>query len=124
MILKDGLIGNALLGKLRKMRTIGDDEDDAPASGATKQGSSTQQPAWMKSLLQQCQLWLRSLPEVRGPSIRFPIEHNADNLLRYNSASARPKCARIAMILSSASLLARQVWAARCWQKYGSILRM
>ncbi|KAF8321764.1 dynein heavy chain protein 1 [Clavulina sp. PMI_390] len=54
--------GNALLGKLRKMRTDGDDDDDTVA-GTSTQSTSTAQPLWMKTLMQHCQAWLKALPE-------------------------------------------------------------
>lgn len=58
------MTGNMLLGKLRKMRTlVDDDENETTATTASKVGAS-QQPAWMRSLLQYCQEWLATLPEV------------------------------------------------------------
>ncbi|KAK7029674.1 dynein heavy chain [Paramarasmius palmivorus] len=53
--------GNELLGKLRKMRMLADDDDEAAPSAAKSQGS--QQPAWMRSLYERCQEWLALLPE-------------------------------------------------------------
>ena len=53
-----------LLGKLRKMRTlVDDDENETTAITASKTGVS-QQPAWMRSLLQYCREWLAALPDV------------------------------------------------------------
>jgi len=68
--------GNALLGKLRKMRTDGDDDEDI-APRASKQGGTTQQPLWMKSLLQHCTSWLTSLPErLASPQARSADGHD------------------------------------------------
>lgn len=54
-----------MLNKLRKMRTLDDEEDDAEAKpGAT--GGPAQQPAWMRSLLANCNEWLAILPTVRN----------------------------------------------------------
>lgn len=58
--------GNELLGKLRKMRMLSDDDDDevTPSAGPSK-GQSSQQPAWMRNLLDRCREWLSQLPSVR-----------------------------------------------------------
>lgn len=56
--------GNELLGKLRKMRTLADDDDEAtPAAGPAK-GQASQQPAWMRNLHERCREWLGQLPKV------------------------------------------------------------
>ncbi|CCL98405.1 uncharacterized protein FIBRA_00400 [Fibroporia radiculosa] len=57
--------GNELLGKLRKMRTLADDDDEtaATSTGPTK-GQTSQQPAWMRTLLERCQEWLQQLPST------------------------------------------------------------
>lgn len=53
--------GMEMLNKLRKMRTLDDDDDEAPvAKGAVP--SSSQQPAWMRVLLANCKDWLAGLP--------------------------------------------------------------
>lgn len=50
-----------MLGKLRKMRTLADDDDEiTPAAGT----SSSTQPAWMRSLMDKCKEWLGQLPPV------------------------------------------------------------
>jgi len=51
--------GNELLGKLRKMRLLADDDEESVA-GQSKSGA--QQPAWMRSLLERCGEWLGQLP--------------------------------------------------------------
>ena len=56
--------GNELLGKLRKMRMLADDDDEATPSGPSK-GQTTQQPAWMRNLFDRCKEWLEQLPAVR-----------------------------------------------------------
>ncbi|KAI0762764.1 dynein heavy chain protein 1 [Fomes fomentarius] len=54
--------GHELLGKLRKMRMLADDDDEAtPAAGPSGQGTS-QQPAWMRNLHERCREWLQQLP--------------------------------------------------------------
>ena len=45
------------------MRMLADDEDEAASAVATK-SQSTQQPAWMRTLLERCQEWLSQLPAV------------------------------------------------------------
>jgi len=57
------IVGNELLGKLRKMRTLTDDDDELVTIAAQKQTS--QQPAWMRTLLERCREWLGLLPSVR-----------------------------------------------------------
>ncbi|KAH9922687.1 dynein heavy chain [Amylocystis lapponica] len=55
--------GNELLGKLRKMRMLADDDDEAAASSAgPSKGQASQQPAWMRNLLERCREWLQQLP--------------------------------------------------------------
>ena len=61
--------GNALLGKLRRMKTLADDDDDVVPSGPPSKTAPNQQPAWMKALLQHCKGWLTALPEVKAPSL-------------------------------------------------------
>ncbi|KAF8665172.1 hypothetical protein AX16_000636 [Volvariella volvacea WC 439] len=51
--------GNELLGKLRKMRMLADDDDIASTSTSKTQST---QPAWMRSLLEKCREWLGVLP--------------------------------------------------------------
>ena len=59
----NGIVGNELLGKLRKMRTLSDDDDEAtPAAGPAK-GQASQQPAWMRNLHERCREWLGQLPK-------------------------------------------------------------
>lgn len=60
----DFVSGNELLSKLRKMRMLADDDEDvAQASGPSK-GQASQQPAWMRNLLERCTEWLGQLPNV------------------------------------------------------------
>ncbi|EMD41600.1 dynein heavy chain protein 1 [Gelatoporia subvermispora B] len=54
--------GNELLGKLRKMRMLADDEDEVAA--ASTKGQTTQQPAWMRQLHERCREWLGQLPDT------------------------------------------------------------
>lgn len=52
-----------MLGKLRKLRTLEDDEE-VGAKGDSSTGTA-QQPAWMRVLLSNCNEWLSALPSVR-----------------------------------------------------------
>jgi dynein heavy chain 1 len=54
--------GNELLGKLRKMRMLADDDDELMTTAIQKQTS--QQPAWMRSLFERCREWIGLLPTV------------------------------------------------------------
>ncbi|KAG6866267.1 hypothetical protein C0991_006854 [Blastosporella zonata] len=53
--------GNELLGQLRKMRMLADDDDDAAPTAAAK-AQTSQQPAWMRTLLERCKEWVSQLP--------------------------------------------------------------
>ncbi|KAL4069341.1 dynein heavy chain and region D6 of dynein motor-domain-containing protein [Scleroderma citrinum] len=66
--------GNELLGKLRKMRTLVDDDDEITTSGPSK-SQATQQPAWMRNLHERCGEWLAQLP----PSINTLPKQTSDN---------------------------------------------
>ena len=76
--------GNELLGKLRKTRTIADDDDEATTSGPAK-GQTTQQPAWMRQLFDRCKEWLEQLPAVRSSLLVAEVGANVPGL---NSNSA------------------------------------
>lgn len=54
--------GQQLLGKLRKMRMLEDDEDEVIST--SKKSQTSQQPAWMRTLLDRCREWLGQLPSV------------------------------------------------------------
>ncbi|KAG2045236.1 dynein heavy chain protein 1 [Suillus americanus] len=55
--------GNELLGKLRKMRTLADDDELGNAAGPSK-SPTPQQPAWMRNLHERCREWLTQLPST------------------------------------------------------------
>lgn len=57
-------IGNELLGKLRKMRTLADDDDELGSAAGPSKGQTSQQPAWMRNLHERCREWLTQLPSV------------------------------------------------------------
>lgn len=65
-----------MLGKLRKMRLLQDDDDETtPSTGASK-GQTSQQPAWMRNLLERCREWLSQLPSVSHlHNFRYAINH-------------------------------------------------
>ncbi|PFH54718.1 hypothetical protein AMATHDRAFT_72478 [Amanita thiersii Skay4041] len=71
--------GNELLGKLRRMRMLADDEDDVPTS-STKSHTS-QQPAWMRTLFERCREWLEQLP-MEFNTLAKPTTDNQDPLHR------------------------------------------
>ncbi len=52
------------------MRMLADDDDDVAPAASTKSQTS-QQPAWMRSLLDRCQEWLSQLPSVSMPWFLF-----------------------------------------------------
>ncbi|KAI0639011.1 dynein heavy chain [Trametes polyzona] len=54
--------GHELLSKLRKMRMLADDDDEATPSAGPSQGQASQQPAWMRQLHERCREWLQQLP--------------------------------------------------------------
>jgi len=56
--------GNELLGKLRKMRALSDDDDDSVAATGPSKGSGSQQPAWMRVLYDRCKDWLGQMPST------------------------------------------------------------
>lgn len=72
--------GNELLGKLRKMRTLADDDDEISTSGPYKSQTS-QQPAWMRNLHERCREWLTQLPQSIN-TLRRQAGDNTDPLYR------------------------------------------
>ncbi|KAI6162009.1 dynein heavy chain protein 1 [Pisolithus thermaeus] len=72
--------GNELLGKLRKMRTLADDDDEISTSGPYKSQTS-QQPAWMRNLHERCREWLTQLPQSIN-TLRKQAGDNTDPLHR------------------------------------------
>ncbi|KAF8807657.1 dynein heavy chain protein 1 [Phlegmacium glaucopus] len=65
--------GNELLGKLRKMRMLADDDDELLTTAVKSQGS--QQPAWMRTLFERCREWLSELPEQFNTLAKQAAEH-------------------------------------------------
>ena len=43
---------------------LADDDDEATPSAGPSKGQSSQQPAWMRHLLERCREWLSQLPSV------------------------------------------------------------
>ncbi|EIN13444.1 dynein heavy chain protein 1 [Punctularia strigosozonata HHB-11173 SS5] len=72
--------GNELLGNLRKMRTLEDDDDEAPIAGPAAT-QATQQPAWMRQLHERCKEWLALLP-ANFNTLSKPTTENQDPLYR------------------------------------------
>ncbi|KDQ54817.1 hypothetical protein JAAARDRAFT_37924 [Jaapia argillacea MUCL 33604] len=73
--------GKELLGKLRKMRMLADDEDDVVAVGGPSKGVPNQQPAWMRNLHDRCNEWLSQLPAAFN-TLSKPSNDNQDPLYR------------------------------------------
>lgn len=46
------------------MRMLADDDDEAVPSAGPSKGQTSQQPAWMRHLLDRCREWLSQLPSV------------------------------------------------------------
>lgn len=46
------------------MRMLSDDDDEASTSTGPSKGGASQQPAWMRNLLERCREWEQQLPEV------------------------------------------------------------
>ncbi|KAF7729943.1 hypothetical protein EC973_003356 [Apophysomyces ossiformis] len=89
------LKGNAMLSKVRKMKSLSDDDEVAFAQDTTTQSTTSQQPAWMRALSQSIEGWLEILPEkitalqrdssgIMNPLFRFFERENqiARGLLR------------------------------------------
>ncbi|GBE78470.1 Dynein heavy chain, cytoplasmic [Sparassis crispa] len=74
--------GNELLGKLRKMRLLADDDDEGAATSVgPSKGQVSQQPAWMRSLLDRCREWLQQLPATFN-TLQKQSADNQDPLYR------------------------------------------
>ncbi|KAF8528024.1 dynein heavy chain protein 1 [Hysterangium stoloniferum] len=74
--------GNSLLGKLRKMRALVDDDESELAATAALNTGASQQPAWMRSLLQHCKEWLAELPPALN-TVQKRAGDNSDPLFRF-----------------------------------------
>ncbi|TFK76697.1 dynein heavy chain protein 1 [Pluteus cervinus] len=72
--------GNELLGKLRKMRMLADDDEDTATTSSSKTQSAAQ-PAWMRTLLERCNEWLALLP-AKFATLARPTGDNQDPLSR------------------------------------------
>ncbi|KAG8927614.1 Cytoplasmic dynein 1 heavy chain 1 [Tulasnella sp. 418] len=73
--------GNVLLGKLRKMRMLSDDDDEVVSmSGAPQKSSTSQQPTWMRTLLQNCKGWVDAIPSSLST---LKTSNNQDPLHRF-----------------------------------------
>ena len=74
------LKGNELLSKLRKTRSLADDDEDdvKPSSGPAK-SQKAEQPARMRGLLERCKEWLAALPVVHI----FLVNANSSLVLIY-----------------------------------------
>jgi dynein heavy chain 1 len=64
--------GNAMLVKIRKMKSLADDDEVAytQESGSKSSGASAQ-PAWMRALYNNVDNWLKTLPEVRFVNFKY-----------------------------------------------------
>ncbi|PWN51565.1 putative cytoplasmic dynein heavy chain 2 [Violaceomyces palustris] len=105
--------GAALLNKLVKMKQLADDEDDETVGvEATSKADSEQessavasragagiQPQWMKTLKQNCQDWLRSLPKGL-PSLSGDSNSVTDPLYRFWAREHRTGLALLRQVRS------------------------
>ncbi|KAJ1930559.1 dynein heavy chain [Tieghemiomyces parasiticus] len=78
--------GRAMLGKVRRMKSLADDDEvayrpDAPTAGAAATSDAPAQPAWMRSVAQLATTWLTTLPEQLTGLARDP-ERLRDPLYR------------------------------------------
>lgn len=46
------------------MRMLADDDDDIATTSTSTKSQTSQQPAWMRSLLERCREWLKLVPSV------------------------------------------------------------
>jgi len=65
------------------------DDDDEVAPSASKSQSS-QQPAWMRTLLERCKEWIAALPEVSSLSPPFSLRSLISRLKKFNTLAPRP----------------------------------
>lgn len=72
--------GNALLGNLRRMRMLADDDDEAATPTKTK-SQPVQQPTWMRALHERCGEWLERLP-AKFNTLPKATQDNQDPLYR------------------------------------------
>ncbi|KAG9049343.1 hypothetical protein FS837_010557 [Tulasnella sp. UAMH 9824] len=77
--------GNQLLTKLRKTRTLVDDEEEVVSGTTSSQRGVVQQPAWMRTLLLNCKTWMEGLPSGLS-TLRSNDTH--DPLYRFFSREA------------------------------------
>ncbi|TFY78308.1 hypothetical protein EWM64_g5702 [Hericium alpestre] len=73
--------GNELLGKLRKMRTLADDEDEVTPTAGPSKAQASQQPAWMRTLHERCREWFAQLPSTFN-TLQKQSGENQDPLYR------------------------------------------
>ncbi|KIL70572.1 hypothetical protein M378DRAFT_94916 [Amanita muscaria Koide BX008] len=72
--------GNALLGNLRRMRMLADDDDETVTPTKTK-SQPVQQPSWMRALHERCGEWLERLP-AKFNTLPKATQDNQDPLYR------------------------------------------
>ncbi|KAM6498345.1 dynein heavy chain protein 1 [Amanita muscaria] len=72
--------GNALLGNLRRMRMLADDDDETATPTKTK-SQPVQQPTWMRALHERCGEWLERLP-AKFNTLPKATQDNQDPLYR------------------------------------------
>ena len=66
-------LGNNLLNKLRKMKSLSDDDETVNVKNDDDESKS--QPAWMRTLMENCEEWLECLPKTINkfkPDINSP----------------------------------------------------
>lgn len=78
--------GTALFGKLRKMKSLSDDDETVIVSTSEE---STQQPAWMRNLMTKCQEWLGLLPSVSTCQLILEMLTRAQEIAQFDSDASR-----------------------------------
>jgi hypothetical protein len=86
--------GGELLVKLRKMRSLADDEEEVTPAASTEDRSS-QQPTWMRTLLKTCEGWLQQLPEVDKLSFSLLIMSDLEVEIQRSYETVRRKSGSI-----------------------------
>lgn len=62
------------------MRMLSDEDEEAAPTAAAKSQTS-QQPAWMRTLLERCREWLNQLPAVRIFALPPTFVSNSDSFI-------------------------------------------
>ena len=69
-------LGNAMLVKIRKMKSLADDDEVADTQESSSSSSGASKPAWMRALYNNVNNWLKILPEVSLILIILKVNQN------------------------------------------------